>query len=636
MKYMNIIKLLTVLLCIGMLFVACDSAETESSEEVTTEATETTSEETTTATVTEAPTEAATQEPLLEGVAPEFNVFFEELTADGNKLTSAERLDGTIVGYTTQAIILYDVEIDAKNVVTETYKVINLLTGEEVLSVTNDYFNGDYDNFDFTSDDFRVFESSVLVDNGDGTFSAEEVSEKIYRDSYLQVSFQNMLVDYICVASAEVTPIDDETREANPDGCVYKVETKYSYYDVYGTLITESNAPLSVEYSRYTGKFLGVKFGAELASFDVESGRLVKTSGLATEPISELYRYENDRFGYYNPISTGVSYVMDIVEKSSGKVLRYHIDKAYQSFNIFYLHNGDVAIQYRSVVEETDPYDYYSYDGTSFTFYAIKTVILNVETGNETVIEQPAFVINDMMTGEEYADKTELGAKTGLALTEYARNIALVQGINDGVISDTLELRVLDNNLSVLYTYGKVIDQQTFDGVELGYELLANGDKLVSIGNPDTPFAIVAPDGTIRSYLDATMAVVGEYVADGTLLYDYDLNIICNYAEKDYVAIELFGECVFYSEKERRCMSFTVVNDEIILEDIFEERVEFVESTDSYAIFHNVETGKYTLYNESMTAVLASSQPITVCLNSENGYFALAFAGAEYVCYMLK
>lgn len=647
MKYMNIIKLLTVLLCIGMLFVACDNAETESSEEVTTEATESTPAEIESesgaeesATETEAPTEALTKEELLESVEAKFENFFENLADESGELTTAERIEGKIIDQTQGLIIVKQSDINVKNVVTETYKVYNLKTGEVVLTLTDDYFNGEYDDFDFDTDDFRVFANSVLVDNGDGTFSPESKSEKTYRESYMEVAIlKNNQVDIICVAHATVTPIDDATRAANPEGCVYTVETKYSYYDVFGTLITESAKALNISYlTNSSPETATLLFGYDIAYFDLESGRFITKEGIIEENAVSFYRYENDRYSYYSP-TTGMggqysTIFMDIVEKSSGKVIRYHFDQAYQSYRLFFLHNGDVVIEYKSVVDEDDPYDYYSLEGDTFYYYAIKTVILNAENGNEIVIENPAFYIQSMQTGEEFSESQNIAAYNGLKITANTRNVALIQKITDGVLSDKNDVVVLDNDLSVLYTFERVVDQQTFDTATLGYTTLKNGDKLLGIGGER---AIVAADGKVRAYLTSEMAIVGDYIADGTKLYDYDLNLVCNYGEKDYFAVELFGECVFFAEKDQRIMSFTVVDGNIVLEDLFEDKVRFVAGNDDFAIIYNAETGKYVLYNESMTAILVSSGYISVTPIEDGAYFAItAQAGGEDTCYVLK
>ena len=597
MKYLNIIKLLTVLLCIGMLFVACDNTatEAESTEEVTTIETEAPVEENTTEAPTEAPTEEpATEEPLLGNVEGKFENFFEYLEAESGELSSAERVEGTIVSHNDNIVVFRSAEINAKNMVTETYNVYNIQKGEVILTVTNEYFNSECDEFDFFAEDFRVFESTVLVENDDKTFSAVTESDKTYRESYLAVQIVEdaWLVDFVLVAKAEITPIEDAVREENPEGCVYKVETTYSYYDAYGTLITESRVPLSIDpyNSRWgAGNVVAFTFGSEVVYFDVESGKFIKSGTALNDDISGVYEYENDVYGYYSVRYTyvldGYTAFMDIVNKGSGKVLRYNFDNGYEDFEIFCLHNGDLLIQYVSEVDESEPYDFYSFENDEFTFYSAKTVILSVDDGKETVIEKPEFVIEGILSYEEYNEYFE--GEYGIAhATDKARNIALIYNIKDGVISDVDDVVIFDNDLTVLYRYERIIEQQQlFSDSVLGFEVLANGDRLVEIGDEELPYAIVTPDGEVRAYLKATMRVVGEYVTDGIYLYDYDLNSICNYSAKAYTLVELFGECVFVSEYEGRCMTFEVYGETVYLDDLFEDDVQLIEYNDDYAVF---------------------------------------------------
>ncbi len=641
MKYMNIIKLLTVLLCIGMLFVACDNAETEGSEEVTTEAIETPTEESTTEPVTEAPTEPETEEQLLSGVAGKFESFFEDLAADTAELTTAERLEGDIYEYYGDLIIFRSSEIDVNNKVTETYKVYNVETGKEVLAVTDDYFNGNYDDFDFTADDFRVFENTVLAtDDGGNTYYPVTESEKTYRESYLSVSTGWYYMPYIVVAKAEITPIEEEVREENPDGCVYKVAVSYAYYDAHGNLITESNSRLSV-FGDGSRDVIVLAFGNTVAYFNSETYELIGTSDMVNEYGLGAFEYQNDRYGYHREQTTylldGSISFMDIEDKRTNEVRRYYFDNAYQFHEVFYLHNGDVAIQYVSVVSEDEPYDFYENYNGDFNFYRHKIVILSVDDGTETVVENPAFYINDMMTGEEYAEYVDLADNNLLKITANTRNVARICVIKDGVAMEADDIAVLDNDLSILYTYEKIIEQQKFDGLKLGYTVLGNGDMLVSINSEDTPYAIVTSDGTVRSYLAYYMSVVGEYVTDGSALYDYDMNLVCSYAQKDYRVIELFGECVFVSDKDGRYMTFEVSGSQIILEDLIDdEGMILIETNEGYAIFQDVNTGKFTLYNESMQAILVSSGYMNVYSLEDGGYLVLAYAGSEEACYVLK
>ncbi len=656
MKLMNIIKLLSVLLCIIVLFAACDNEEIESTAEVTTEATEAPTEEPTvesTETETEAPTEAPeTDEPLLESVEGKLENFFEVLGegTEVNELTTVEEIEGDVqsgfmgmLPVSDKLVVIKDSDIDTKNNVTDTYTVYNIESGETVLTLTNTYPHADYDDII----DYFAKEETIIIDNGDGTYSSEEYKVNYKAKDYTVFSTVVDGIDMIGVYTVEATPIDEAVREENPDACLYELTATLAYYDAYGTLIVDDSG-FGVYAMEGTDETVAITFGSVIAYFDAETGALKKTTSLDDNHVQEVFKYETERFGYYPTRSTNIAGLgsvrfMDIVNKKTGETIRYHFDNAYEYYYVSYLHNGDVLIQYWNYVTEDDPYDYYSiWDGDIHYYYETKLVILSVDDGKETVIDKPAFYIQSLVTGAEFAEDADLGLYNKLEVTENARNVAYVNMINDGIISNTTELVVLDNDLSVLYTYERVIEEQVYYESDLGYIILANGDKLVEIEETGLWAAIVAADGTVRSYLKDGMRVIGEYVVDDNNIYDYDLKLICNYSKKNYQVINLFDECVFlevdYStgDAKYRLMTFTVENGNIVLSDLLDS-----DSTvhnvikDDYAIFRDLETGKYTLYNENMTALLTTNGSMNVT-EFEGGYLVSAYVGNEIAYYIVK
>ena len=83
-------------------------------------------------------------------------------------------------------------------------------------------------------------------------------------------------------------------------------------------------------------------------------------------------------------------------------------------------------------------------------------------------------------------------------------------------------------------------------------------------------------------------------------------------------------------------MTFEVYGENVYLDDLFEDEVTLVEYNDDYAVFYNLNTGKYTLYNESMEAILASGGNIDVYSVEDGGYLVVTYAGADRTCYVLK
>lgn len=655
MKFINIVKLLSVLLCIFMLFVACDSTETDGTEVTTAETEANTEISTETDVDTDTDTEAPeTDEPLLENVEGKFENFFEIVEVETGELSGVERVEGTVLpGSTDDLFIVYSTDIDLENNVTDKYDVYNAVTGEIVLTLENTYFNGNYDNFD--ENDLRVFENTVLVNNGDGTFSPVTYQDKVYPERMLYVSVHSDDAKYIEVLNVDVTPIDEDVREEN--GCVYEIATTYTYYDVYGNLIATANRALDVESVRYgnsSEQIYSVAFGATVAHFDSETDELVKVSSLDSDHISEAFVYENDRYGYYNVQSTNISslgYVryMDILNKGTGEVLRYHFDNAYQQVTWFYLHNGDVFIQYMNLREEDEPYDFRLVAFGVKIFGEVKQVILSVDDGKETVLEGPEYIVVDMKTGEEFAESAMLGEGFNIAVTENARNVAEVMFVENKELQYVPNIVVFDNDMSLLYTYERIIPEHN-PSEALGYKILPNGDLLVTLDGLVANKAIVKADGTVRAYLKDDMQVIGEYVVDNKNVYDYDLNVLYNYSEDEYTLETGFENLykfldapLFYTSRttdiyatERR-MYFLFDSDEtgFFTKQLIPGEAQIVEVNEDYLVVYLYNEERYVLYNESMTAILKTKGYMNITAMAD-GYLVQTNVADETVLYVVK
>jgi len=655
-------KLLSVLLCIFMLFVACDNAQTDGTEVPTDTEAKTEAE-------TEAPTEAGTEAPtdepqtdelLLENVEGKFDNFFEIVDVETGELTGAERVEGTVLpGATGDLFIVFTSDIDFKNNVTEKYEIYNTVSGEIVLTLENTYFNGDYDVFD--ENNLRVFENTVFYSNGDGTYSPITNRDKTYPETMLYLRVYDNDAKYIEALNVNVTPIDDDVREANPDGCVYEIATTYSYYDMYGNLITKTNRAIeveSVDYGNSSEQIYSVAFGATVAHFDSETDELVKVSSLDSEHISEAFAYENDRYGYYNVQTAQVGALgqvqfMDILNKQTGETLRYHFDNAYEEVMWFYLHNGDLFIQYMNQSQEDGPYDFRLLAFGTKLFGEVKQVILSVDDGKETVIEDLDYVVISMTTGEEFAEEAMLGEGFNIAVTEKARNVAYVLPVEGKDLKYTPTLMVFDNDMSVLYTYERIIPEHSLGfGTPdaLGYSILPNGDLLMSLDGVVANRAIVKPDGTVRTYLKDDMRVIGEYVVDNKNVYDYDLNVLYNYSEDEYTLETGFENLykfldapLFYTSRttdiyatERRTY-FLFDSDEtgFFTKQLIPGEAQIVAVNEDYLVVYLYNEERYVLYNESMTAILKTKGYMNVTAMAD-GYLVQTIVAGETVLYVVK
>lgn len=643
MKFSVILKLFSVLLCVCMLFVACDNPTNEANSDETASATETSGEtgtENNNETDTESETAAElTDEELLSGITANRDNFFKLFTPSTSAISTAVRpftkvddavLSGKVVIYTTNTI-------DAKNNVTKQIDVFNTDEGKTVLSVSTTYQNGDYDDFDW--DNLIVREYDKIQNIGDSenpNYVIEHVQEKKYPSSALEVSLESESysgLPYILVKSAEITEIDEATREENPDGGVYQIAVKYTYYDIFGTKITESNTKLSVDVypsGRYSNN---MRFGNVIAVFNPETGKMIRSCDENDRQFIAAYDDETDKYGFFFDWSyLGAQYV-EIYNKQTGELLdRYYCDDHYMSSQPFVLHNGDILIQQINRVEEGNPYDYY--DGGNY--YTFSTVLYDVSERKADVIDFP-YVISSLERGENVAE--DLNSQ-GIAITENVRNIGVVRPIEKKLLGDA-EVFVYDNDMSVLYRIDRIIPEQAFDSedLELGFKVLKNGDYLVSLNTeiPSVNYAIVKPDGTIRTYLKDTYTLGDDFIYDSATenIYDYDMNLVLQLGDSNtdydpYVFDRVIdGTFIFVRESEKNNeyatrYSVKKSGDTYEINSLFEGQKVSIESGSgaAYVLVREEKTQNYVLYNTAFEHILTSENYIYVY--EGDGYFTLS------------
>ena len=640
MKYINIIKLLSVLLCIVVLFAAC--AKTPAEEPVDTVDTKENNGA--------ADTEPKPEEAPLTNIEPKFENFF-ELVEGAAGVSEAERIDGDIVssdGY-KNFFVLKTEDIDAKNNVTETYKLYNSVSGEVTLNLTNTYFNGNYDDFSWY--DLMVKENEVFVPvDGSGSFVKVDNS-KNYRDKYLDVKICDYgECVYVMVRTATVTPMDEKIREENPDACVYRIETKYQYYDVYGALIVESNNELDVDEIRGGETKTAMKFGAFIAYFDSETYKLISADArYDVSKLNGVYRYENDEYGYsfnnYSNVSDlgGVRYI-EIIDKAQGKVAhRYYLNDHYEYADCFLLHNGDVLIQYENMVDEADPHN--CYDQEEGLYLNIAHEIFSVKEGKAISVDLK-YYFEDIRDGEKFREAYLNMYSIGV--TENARNLAYARAF-DKEHMERSNLYVFDNDMTLVYEYEKLALEHLITPENgFGVRLLQNGDYLVDLDNVVTHQAIVKADGTVRTYIPSHMRVAGGYVYDEKNVYDYDLNLIFSLEDMEAeVYGELFGELVikynYYLDEDSYKFGFKSDDYAVIRKDsetasYYSSQIFFgavMEKGEDYAVIRRGSDGKYVFLSTLNETELVTYNEMRV-YSFDGGYIVLTNIEGHEVLYKIN
>lgn len=640
MKLINIIKLLSVLLCIFALFAACDSKET------TTTATVETTEQITTETETEEETRGEV-EPVLD------NFFTFSEVDSWIELGDATRLDGTCVSktYNNEIIVLRSAEIDTMNVVTETFTVYNTILEKAVLTLKNTY---DYDHYSaFDWNDIYVNDESVK-----------------YPASVMKVEALSVGSTFVIkVSKAAVTPTEEATLEENENANYYTINVSCEFYDVTGTKIVDTKYDVMPQRARaMSGNGMEcLAIANTYAFFDTSSMELVKTINSNNQATIAGYDYETEKYGYffgYHSIALGtrVNYVEVYNKATSAHIFTRFFDLA-DSVSAFVLENGNIFVQAINEIEADIPYNFES-DGNKYT---LDSYILDVKKNNMTAIECDYIISNLTFVNEDAIESME---SEGIKITDNVDNVALVYTIKDGKADRYPQVAVIDNRFNVLFVLDRIVPEHNVTlNNGFGFEIIAEGNYLVELHNVVTSRAIVSKDGKVRCYLNANDVVVDKYVVNEYGIFDFDMNLLYDFEANSLSFTTVVGNKIIvselvevYEEIEEETENDNILfpedkpNDtegetfegetEVITEEETEEeatpievyvkyyvinfdeegnisykkiynendRMDFVASMSgsSYVVFKSQKTGKYSLYNSELGHVLTTHYPMNV------------------------
>ena len=667
----NLIKLLSVLLCIVLLLAACDKTNEE--EETTADQTDVfeTVTETETETETEPETDPETEPDTHAYVEPVLDNFFGfEYVEDWNTIdpNTLSRLDvDSIIAFQFPLLLYVERDVDVKNTVTETYTAYNLELDKVVLEVTHSYVNG---NFGSYIGDFVPFDE-------DGKPAI------LYPESMLNVTANTLdeSITYLTVIKYEFTVVDQAIREENPDASYYEVKKTYEYYDAAGTLLTTANHELNIEPVYYSHDVDTYRFGTCNVAFDEDTGLALSVVDASGVKQFGKYDVENAVYGYLLNHDTYTDFskeFLEVYKKRTGELIqRYYYNAAATDVEVWVLRNGDILIQeeFELDADSTTKPDFI-FNNTGYT---LSTYILDVETGVLTPVEF-AYYIYDVASRDDFAENYELD-EAGITPTENVINVALAYPIDENarLRENAPALLVLDNDLEIMFTLESVILEQDMGRIyadDLGIRPLKNGYLLISLyeGAP-APYAIVNSDGEIVNYVTNGMTVVDQYIVANDGVYSFEMECLYDFTAGEYTLVDIIGHNIILSsdmtisildnaadasrypydglteDSYKIYYSMDLTAESLILAHVFDEGDNYYAAYEDdvyvddeqgnnyridvtryyqkvtvsyvdrdYVITYDNETGKYTLWNADLTHVLTTDNRMNVIPLDEGKY----------------
>ncbi len=639
------ILFITALLCLSMLFAACDSDDIEETSAVETEsATETETEtESESESSSETVTEPVTEEPETEArptdkevnygsaidvweeyftfvgkedkniftSATEFlNVKFEEdLNNDGfiDTRTSVET-NGQI--YTV--VITKYVEDPTHTITTE--NLYNVETGKKILTVEqkydteNKWYSYDYEVFYYGN--YISVKNTVIANAGteeapiwqttetytyydyNGNLLAEDINTSINEAFYFNYVYG--LVEY-----STYRRVNTGTEEAP----AYEREIKYSYYDNKGTLIAKDLDEKATfdHWSLNSGDLYAVRvadknyytYGGEIVFIDEnpEPHKLpvIEEGSSNFEKLGEQngYTYMFYRAWGYSSGSYSSERRIQVINTETYTVAADCSIEPYYStaqFDIHILANGNVFINaYSECYSDNDLYDFEMYGYKMLQ----RCAILNIETGKVEDVEPP-FVIVEMLTPESLEE-------SGMQLKADC-HYAEVLNIVDGKLSNETEFVILNNQLQKIATLPKFREDQTsFVGMLGTARFLFE----VSSANGTVEFVADGEENTVEPYWngDCKFEIANGFIVTRTnydpiandevttyIVYNYDLEKVAEFKSSE--VIDHDTEKLYLAVKRQKTDDEAVVDNDKFIND---NKPEYITVTDYKIAYINAK-----------------------------------------------
>lgn len=496
---------LTALLCLSMLFAACDSSDADDIEE--TSATESESES---IVESETPTDTVAPEPLeteerpvdaavnYESIIDIWLTYFSYTELESEKdFTKVEKLfevpdydydyDDIRYDVTSNGYIYILIRQNVRNNTTA-YTIYNVKTGKKILTMSESYSESEKELTREYSYDYNSYYGFITVNETLRSFEYDENDERVTTVTRTRYCY-DLNGELLCKVNPDagdeyfsftmkgvftelaVTKPQNKGTDEEPE---IESVTTYTYFDKDGKIFANGIEEPAVVYD---GALNAVRLDGKNYYYD--NGEVI-FSDENIVPVTIANDFGSEKFEYLNYNYYATSSGIKVVNTDTYKIVADYT--VLYEFRTAILPNGNVYIY--SYAENENIFDSEYVDGSTFLRH---NVLLDVTTGEATEIDLP-YIVLEMITPQNLDGKTT-AIKDSCAF-------ASVLPVNNGKIARDVEFVIFDSQLEKIATLPKLVKNQIdFVGMigEESFEIVAESTwgqsgNLIADGETNTVY----------------------------------------------------------------------------------------------------------------------------------------------------
>ncbi len=487
------ILFLSALLCLSMLFSACDSGSTNDTEEPSgSDGEETTDTES-----------GSGNEAIADEIPVDEKIDYLNILTEWNKyITSVGTYDAPTYSSNSTSLFSTYTETDGATVTQNTYGKIAVVVKEYNTDLRNPEDQVLHEDIPNRETSFINLETGLKLSVGELVYTSYDFAEGRYINQY------SASVRLDTIVEIETKTWINTAAEGEPE--MWGQVSTFAYYYNDGRVIKDKLTDRAEAIT--TGGVNALVI--EGKAYHCRGGEVILET--AADNVYALPNYTSAEYAGYTYFFSGSTVKVADSEYNIivDCVLPAYIENNQATRTI--LSNGN--IHYYATEGCSDNVNDYDYEDSGAK-YKIWNVIINVYTGEMTRVELP-YIFEDGI-------KTNFNTDTTGFKLEGEYQCATVRMIEDGKLSDTTETIILNNKLETIVKLPKLLKNQTGFATALG-----DGRFLVEVENLGGAAYYVgdSADGSVTRFFNNTSMLNGGFIRDGKV-YNNELEMVFDMAD---------------------------------------------------------------------------------------------------------